>query len=112
MSTSGQGGSNDVNKKRFWRSSAATCCCGSEGCPSADAVTRADRGGQSSKNDRIDASKICGLLAVRLPARKCHMVSTEVRERRRTLRYRKLLVRQNVQLRNKVSQMLMESGTR
>ena len=38
------------------------------------------------------------------------MVSTEVRERRRTLRYRKLLVRQNVQLRNKVSQMLMESG--
>jgi hypothetical protein len=38
------------------------------------------------------------------------MASTEVRERRRTLRYRKLLVRQNVQLRNKVSQMLMESG--
>ena len=38
------------------------------------------------------------------------MVSAEVRERRRTLRYRKLLVRQNVQLRNKVSQMLMESG--
>jgi hypothetical protein len=33
-----------------------------------------------------------------------------VRERRRTLRYRKLLVRQNVQLRNEVSQMLMESG--
>jgi hypothetical protein len=32
------------------------------------------------------------------------MASTEVRERRRTLRYRKLLVRQNVQLRNKVSQ--------
>jgi hypothetical protein len=40
----------------------------------------------------------------------CYMASTEVRERRRTLRYRKLLVRQNVQLRNKVSQMLMESG--
>jgi hypothetical protein len=33
----------------------------------------------------------------------CHVVSTEIRERRRTLRYRKLLVRQNVQLRNKVS---------
>jgi len=31
----------------------------------------------------------------------------KVRERRRTLRYRKLLVRQNVQLRNKVSQMLI-----
>jgi transposase len=61
------------------------------------------------KNDRIDASKICDCLRCDfLP--ECHMVSTEVRERRRTLRYRKLLVRQNVQLRNKVSQMLMESG--
>ena len=38
------------------------------------------------------------------------MASTEIRERRRTLRYRRLLVRQNVQLRNKVSHMLMESG--
>jgi transposase len=61
------------------------------------------------KNDRIDASKICDCLRCDfLP--ECHMVSAEVRERRRTLRYRKLLVRQNVQLRNKVSQMLMESG--
>src|ERR1035438_5740810 len=61
------------------------------------------------KNDRIDASKICDCLRCDfLP--ECHMVSTEIRERRRTLRYRKLLVRQNVQLRNKISQMLMESG--
>ena len=61
------------------------------------------------KNDRIDASKICDCLRCDfLP--ECYMVSSEVRERRRTLRYRKLLVRQNVQLRNKVSQMLMESG--
>src|SRR6204780_3516684 len=61
------------------------------------------------KNDRIDASKICDCLRCDfLP--ECHMVSTEVRERRRTLRYRKLLVRKNVQLRNKASQMLMESG--
>ena len=61
------------------------------------------------KNERIDASKICDCLRCDfLP--ECHMVSAEVRERRRTLRYRKLLVRQNVQLRNKVSQMLMESG--
>ena len=28
----------------------------------------------------------------------------------RTLRYRKLLVRQNVQLKNKIAQLLMESG--
>jgi transposase len=54
------------------------------------------------KNDRIDASKICDCLRCDfLP--ECHLVSAEVRERRRTLRYRKLLVRQNVQLRNKVS---------
>jgi transposase len=38
------------------------------------------------------------------------MASTKIRERRRTLRYRKLLARQSVQLRNNVSQMLMESG--
>jgi len=61
------------------------------------------------KNDRIDASKIADCLRCNfLP--ECSMASTEIRERRRTLRYRKLLVRQNVQLRNKVSQMLMESG--
>jgi hypothetical protein len=52
------------------------------------------------KNDRIDASKIADCLRCNfLP--ECYMASTEIRERRRTLRYRKLLVRQNVQLRNK-----------
>src|SRR5271169_6638634 len=61
------------------------------------------------KNDRIDASKICDCLRCDfLP--ECHMVSTEIRERRRTLRYRKLLVRQNVQLKIKIAQLLMESG--
>jgi transposase len=61
------------------------------------------------KNDRIDASKIADCLRCNfLP--ECYMASTEIRERRRTLRYRKLLVRQNVQLRNKISHMLMESG--
>jgi hypothetical protein len=61
------------------------------------------------KNDRIDTSKICDCLRCDfLP--ECHMVCAKVRERRRTLRYRKLLVRQNLQLRKKVSQMLMESG--
>src|SRR5271170_6075957 len=38
------------------------------------------------------------------------MAPTEIRQRRRTLRYRKLLVRQNVQLKNKIAQLLMESG--
>ena len=38
------------------------------------------------------------------------MASTAIRERRRTLRYRKLLVRQTVQMKNKISRLLMEAG--
>jgi transposase len=38
------------------------------------------------------------------------MASTEIRERRRTLRYRNLLVRQAVQMKNKVAVLLMEAG--
>jgi hypothetical protein len=34
---------------------------------------------------------------------KCYMAPMEIRQRRRTLRYRKLLVRQNVQLKNKIN---------
>src|SRR6266404_3149872 len=49
------------------------------------------------KNDRIDANKITDCLRCDfLP--ECYMASTEIRERRRTLRYRNLLVRQAVQL--------------
>ena len=44
------------------------------------------------KNDRIDAGKICDCLRCDfLP--ECYMASTAIRERRRTLRYRNLLVR-------------------
>jgi transposase len=61
------------------------------------------------KNDRIDAKKICDCLRCDfLP--ECYMASTAVRERRRTLRYRNLLVRQMVQMKNKTSMLLMESG--
>jgi transposase len=61
------------------------------------------------KNDRMDASKIADCLRCDfLP--ECYMAPMEIRQRRRTLRYRKLLVRQNVQLKNKIAQMLMESG--
>jgi transposase len=61
------------------------------------------------KNDRIDAGKIADCLRCDfLP--ECYMAPMEIRQRRRTLRYRKLLVRQNVQLKNKIAQMLMESG--
>jgi len=61
------------------------------------------------KNDRIDASKICDCLRCDfLP--ECYIASTAIRERRRTLRYRNLLVRQMVQMKLKISQLLMEAG--
>ena len=61
------------------------------------------------KNDRIDANKICDCLRCHfLP--ECYMASTAVRERRRTLRYRNLLVRQMVQMKIKISSLLMEAG--
>ena len=61
------------------------------------------------KNDRIDASKICDCLRCDfLP--ECYMAPTALRERRRTLRYRNLLVRQIVQTKNKIAVLLMEAG--
>jgi transposase len=61
------------------------------------------------KNDTIDAGKIADCLRCDfLP--ECYMVSTEIRDRRRTLRYRHLLVRQMVQMKNRVSGLLMETG--
>ena len=61
------------------------------------------------KNDCLDASKIADCLRCDLLP-ECHMVSSEIRERRRTLRYRHLLVRQMVQMKNRVSGLLMETG--
>jgi transposase len=61
------------------------------------------------KNDRIDAKKIADCLRCDfLP--ECYLASTEIRERRRTLRYRNLLVRQAVQMKNKIAVLLMEAG--
>jgi transposase len=61
------------------------------------------------KNDRIAASKICDCLRCDfLP--ECYMAPTAIRERRRTLRYRNLLVRQMVQMKIKISALLMEAG--
>src|ERR1700688_4901963 len=61
------------------------------------------------KNDTIDAGKIADCLRCDfLP--ECHMVSTEIRDRRRILRYRHLLVRQMVQMKNRMSGLLMETG--
>ena len=61
------------------------------------------------KNDRIDANKICDCLRCDfLP--ECYLAPREIRERRRTLRYRSLLVRQMVQMKNKIGGLLMEAG--
>jgi transposase len=61
------------------------------------------------KNDRIDASKICDCLRCDfLP--ECYLAPTAIRVRRRTLRYRNLLVRQMVQMKIKISALLMEAG--
>src|SRR6202163_1005862 len=61
------------------------------------------------KNDKIDASKIADCLRCDfLP--ECYMTSTEIRDRRRTLRYRGLLVKQMVQMKNRISGLLMETG--
>ena len=48
----------------------------------------------------------------RLPTQpaKCYMAATETRERRRTLRSPHILVRQMVQMKNRVSALLMETG--
>ncbi len=60
------------------------------------------------KNDKIDASKIADCLRCDfLP--ECYMTSTEIRDRRRTLRYRGLLVKQMVQMKNRISGLLMET---
>jgi transposase len=59
------------------------------------------------KNDRIDANKICDCLRCDfLPER--YMAPTALRECRRTLRYRNLLVRQIVQMKNQIA--VMEAG--
>jgi hypothetical protein len=61
------------------------------------------------KNHRIDANKICNCLRCDfLPV--CYMGSTAIRERRHTLGYRKLLVRQMVQMKTKISTLLMAAG--
>jgi transposase len=61
------------------------------------------------KNDRIDAGKIADCLRCDfLP--ECYMTSTEIRDRRRTLRYRNLVLKQMVQMKNRISGLLMETG--
>jgi transposase len=61
------------------------------------------------KNDRMDARTIADLLRCNLlPA--CHVASPEIRELRRLLRYRQLVVRESVRMQNKMAGLLMECG--
>ena len=58
------------------------------------------------KNDRADAEKIADLLRVNLLP-ECHMLSEEIRELRRVLRYRNHIVRTAVGMQNKISGLLI-----
>jgi transposase len=61
------------------------------------------------KNDRVDAAKIADLLRCDLLP-ECYMAPTEIRERRRVLRYRSLVVGEATRMKNKISGLLMEVG--
>lgn len=61
------------------------------------------------KNDKMDAKTIADLLRCNLLP-ECHMASEEIRELRRILRYRNLIVREAVKMKNKISGLLMEVG--
>jgi len=61
------------------------------------------------KNDEIDARKLADLLRCNYFP-ECHIASREIRDRRRVLRYRNVLVRQSTQTKNKMAAMLMETG--
>ena len=61
------------------------------------------------KNDRADAEKIVDLLRVDLLP-ECYMLSEEMRDLRRILRYRNHMVRTAVTMQNKMSGLLMEVG--
>jgi len=61
------------------------------------------------KNDRADAEKLADLLRVNLLP-ECTMMPEDLRELRRILRYRNLVVRLATQMKNKMSGLLMEVG--
>src|SRR3984957_17049001 len=63
-----------------------------------------------NKSDQIDARTIADLLRCNLlPA--CYVLPPQLRDLRRLLRYRNLVVQQSVRMQNKMAGLLMESGT-
>ena len=67
-------------------------------------------GASKKKNDRIDARKIADLLRCDLLP-ECYMAPVRIRECRRLLRYRNLMVREAVRMKNKIAGLLMETGS-
>jgi transposase len=61
------------------------------------------------KNDQADAERIVDLLRVDLLP-ECYMAPTPIRDLRRVLRYRDLIMRTAVKLKNRMSSLLMETG--
>ena len=62
------------------------------------------------KNDKVDARKIADLLRCDLLP-ECYMAPSAMRELRRVLRYRNLVVRQATRMKNRIAGLLMETGT-
>ena len=66
-------------------------------------------GASKKKNDRLDARKIADMVRCDLlPA--CYVAPAKIRELRRILRYRNLVVAQATRMKNKMSGLLMEVG--
>src|SRR5580658_3370111 len=62
------------------------------------------------KSDQIDGRKIADMVRCNLlPA--CYVAPPEIRDLRRLLRYRNLVVRESVRMQNKIAGLLMETGS-
>jgi len=66
-------------------------------------------GAAKKKSDKLDARKISDLVRCNLLP-ECWVAPAGIRELRRVLRYRNLVVGQAVQMKNKINGLLMESG--
>jgi transposase len=62
------------------------------------------------KNDKVDARTIADLLRCNLLP-ECYMAPCAMRDLRRVLRYRNLVVRQATRMKNRMAGLLMETGT-
>jgi transposase len=62
------------------------------------------------KNDRIDGRKISDLMRCDLLP-ECYMAPSWIRDLRRVLRYRNLVVREATRMKNRIAGLLMETGT-